>query len=102
MESRTPAEVLLFGAIYIHASPETYFQFARNFDRRRRVPGFLALGVFTDPPQLSDLRGFAFDRDDIEALKSREPGNCRIQMPATSIKSCTDPSIGRPPMSTTR
>ena len=53
---RTPAEVLLFGAVYIHAAPETYFQFARNFDRLRKVPGFLALGVFTDPPQLSDLR----------------------------------------------
>ena len=82
---RTPAEVLLFGAVYIHVTPETYFQFARNFDRLRKVPGFLALGVFTVPPQLSDLQGFAFDKDDIEALKSCEPANCRIQMPAMSI-----------------
>jgi len=82
---RTPAEVLLFGAVYIHAAPETYFQFARNFDRLREVPGFLALGVFTDPPQLSDLKGFAFDSNDIQDLKSCEPGKCRIQMPATSI-----------------
>src|SRR5208337_1846848 len=83
---RTPAEVLLFGAAYIHAAPETYIQFARNFDRLRKVPGFLALGVFTVPPQLSDLRGFEFDSDDIQALKDCEPGNCRIQMPATSIE----------------
>ncbi len=83
---RTPAEVLLFGAIYIQAAPETYFQFARNFDRLRKVPGFLALGVFTNPPQLSDLQGFVFDSDDIEALKSCEPSNCRIQMPTTSIE----------------
>ena len=76
----------MFGAIYIHATPEAYFQFARNFDRLRKVPGFLALGVFTNPPQLSDLQGFAFDSDDIEALKSCEPGECRIQMPATSIE----------------
>jgi len=83
---RTPAEVLLFGAVYIHAAPETYFQYARNFDRLRQVPGFLALGVFTDPPQLSDLRGFSLDHDDIEDLKNCQPGNCRIQMPATSIE----------------
>jgi hypothetical protein len=83
---RTPAEVLLFGAVYIHASPETYFQFARNFDRLREVPGFLALGVFTDPPQLSDLTGFSFDSDDIQALQNCQPGDCRIQMPATSIE----------------
>jgi hypothetical protein len=83
---RNPDEVLLFGAVYIHAASETYFQYARNFDRLRSVPGFLALGVFTDPPQLSDLRGFSLDHDDVEDLKNCEPGNCRIQMPATSIE----------------
>jgi hypothetical protein len=83
---RTPDEVLLFGAVYIHAAPETYFQYARNFDRLRGVPGFLALGVFTDPPQLSDLKGFALDSDDIQDLKNCEPGKCRIQLPATSIE----------------
>jgi hypothetical protein len=83
---RTPSEVLLFGAIYIHASPETYFQRARNFDRLRAVPGFWALGIFTNPPQLSDLRGFTFDSQDVEDLKNCQPGNCGIQMPATSIE----------------
>lgn len=83
---RTPDEVLLFGVVYIHAAPEIYFQYARNFDRLRQVPGFLALGVFTDPPQLSDLKGFAFDSEDIKDLKNCEPGKCRIQMPATSIE----------------
>jgi hypothetical protein len=83
---RTSAEVLLFGAIYIHAAPEAYLKFASDFDRLRKVPGFLALGVFTDPPRLSDLRGFGFDSDDIKALKSCEPGDCQFQMPATSIE----------------
>ena len=46
----------------------------------------MALGVFTNPPQLTDLRGFAFDSNEIKALKSCEPGNCRIQMPVTSIE----------------
>jgi len=83
---RTPDEVLLFGAVYIRAASETYFQYARNFDRLRQVPGFLAVGVFTDPPQLSDLRGFSLDHDDVEDLKRCQPGNCRIQMPATSME----------------
>jgi hypothetical protein len=86
LPSRTPDEVLLFGAVHIHAAPETFFQYARNFDRLREVPGFLALGVFTDPPQLSDLKGFAFDSEDIKDLQSCEPGKCEIQIPATSIK----------------
>ena len=75
----------MFGAIYIHASPETYVQLAHDFDRRRERPGYLALGVFSDPPQLSDLRGFSFDRDEIQALKRCKPGECLIQMPASAM-----------------
>ena len=79
--SRTPAEVFLFGAVYIHAAPESYLQFARDVDRLRKLPGYPALGVFSNPPQLSDLEGFSFDNDDIEALKSCKPSVCLIQMP---------------------
>ena len=81
MPSRTPAEVFLFGAVYIHAAPESYLQFARDIDRLRKLPGYPALGVFSNPPQLSDLKSFAFDSDDIQALKSCKPGDCLIQMP---------------------
>ena len=84
--SRAPAEVFLFGAVYIHAAPEKYVQFARDFDRMRKLPNYLALGVFSNPPQLSDLKSFSFDDDDIKALKNCKPGDCLIQMPASSIE----------------
>lgn len=86
MPSRTPAEVFLVGAVYIHAAPESYLKFALDFDRLRKLPNYLALGVFSNPPQLSDLNGFSFDDDDIKALKDCKPGDCLIQMPASSIE----------------
>ena len=86
MPSRTPAEVFLVGAIYIHATPESYLQFARDFDRLRKLPNYLALGVFSNPPQLSDLKGFSFDSDEIKALQKCTPGDCELQMPASSIE----------------
>jgi len=86
LPSRTPAEVFLFGAVYIHAAPETYLQFAHNLERLRKLPNYLALGVFAHPPELSHLKGFSFDRDDIQALKRCRPGDCLIQMPASSIE----------------
>jgi len=86
MPSRTPAEVFLFGAVYIHAAPESYLRFARDFDRLRRLPDYLALGVFSNPPQLSDLKDFSFDDDDIQALQNCKPGHCLLQMPASSIE----------------
>ncbi|HTT22337.1 MAG TPA: hypothetical protein VMG82_25645, partial [Candidatus Sulfotelmatobacter sp.] len=84
--SRTPAEVFLVGAIYIHATPESYLQFARDFDRLRKLPNYLALGVFSNPPQLSDLKGFSLDSDEIKALQKCTPGDCELQMPASSIE----------------
>jgi hypothetical protein len=86
LPSRVPAEVFLFGAIYIHATPESYLKFAQDFDRLRKLPDYLALGVFGNPPRASDLKGFSFDNDDIKALKDCKPGDCLIQMPASSIE----------------
>jgi len=86
LPSRTPAEVFLLGAIYIQAAPESYLKFAHDFDRLRKLPNYLALGVFSNPPQLSDLNGFSFDNDDLQALKNCKPGDCLIQMPASSIE----------------
>jgi hypothetical protein len=86
LPSRTPAEVFLFGAIYIHATPESYLKFAQDFDRLRKLPNYLALGVFSNPPRASDLKDFSFDDGDIKALKNCEPSDCLIQMPASSIE----------------
>ena len=83
---RTPAEVFLFGAVYVHAAPDKYFQHVRDLGRLRKLPGYLALGVNNDPPQLADWNGFSFDGDDIRALENCTPGNCLIQMPASSIQ----------------
>ena len=86
LPSRTPAEIFLFGAVFIHAAPERYLQFVRDVERLRKLPTYLALGVIIDPPQLSQLRGFSFDKDDIQALKNCRPGDCQIQMPASGIE----------------
>lgn len=86
LPSRTPAEVFLVGAIYIHATPESYVKYAQDFGRLRKLPNYLALGTFSNPPQASDLKEFSFDNDDIKALKDCKTGDCLIQMPTSSIE----------------
>jgi hypothetical protein len=86
LPSRTPAEVFLFGAIYIHAAPESYVRFARDFERRRELPDYLALGIFSNPPQLPDLKDFVFDDEDVKALKNCKSADCQIQLPANSME----------------
>jgi hypothetical protein len=86
LNSRIPDEIFVFGAVFVKAAPEGYFKFAYDFDRLRKVPEYLAIGKFSDPLQVSDLKGFSFDSDDIKALKDCKPGNCQIQLPAGGIE----------------
>jgi hypothetical protein len=83
---RTPAEIFLFGAIYIDSTPERYLELSRDFERLRAVPGYLAIRELSSPPQLSDFKGFGLDGDEVNMLKSCLPGNCQLQMPSSVIE----------------
>jgi hypothetical protein len=85
-KSRIPDEIFVFGAVYVKAPPESYLKLAYDFDRLRQIPGYEAIGKFSNPPQVSDLRGFALDSEDIKALKNCKPDNCQIQFPASGIE----------------
>jgi hypothetical protein len=85
LHSRMADEIFVFGAVYINATPESYLHFAQDFNRLRSVPGFLAIGEFSEPPQLSDLKALTLDSEDIKELKDCKPGDCKIQLPASSI-----------------
>ena len=86
VESTTPDEVFVFGAVYVKASPEKYLELASNIDALRKLPGYIEIQSFTDPPQLSDLDGFALEHQDIEELKTCKVGHCEVQLPAEAIE----------------
>jgi hypothetical protein len=85
LDSRIPDEVILFGVVYVNANPESYVKVAYDFDRLRKVPGYLAIEKFSTPPQLSDLTGFVLDSQDIKDLKDCKPDHCNLQIPASTI-----------------
>jgi hypothetical protein len=86
LPARTPAEVFLFGAVYIHAAPESYLRLVTDFDRLRRLPNNLALGVFHQPPRLEDLDGFSLQSEDLRDLEKCRPGECMIQLPGGTME----------------
>jgi len=86
LPSRTPDEMFLFGAVFIHAAPEAYLLYARDLDRIRKVPSFLALAAFSSPPQISDLKDFSLDSEEIQDLRHCKPGHCPIQAPGSTIE----------------
>ena len=85
VESRTPDEVFVFGSVYVRSTPDKYLNFASNIDELRKLPSYLAIRKFSDPPQLSDLEGFTLEPDDIKQLKHCEPGHCEVQLPSEAM-----------------
>ena len=90
LPSRTPAEILLFGAVYVGAAPEAYVRLAFDMSRLRTLPGYLAVGRFSDPPAPSDLEGFSLEPDDIRSLKRCRAGRCSVQLPANAMRELHD------------
>jgi len=85
IESRTPDEVFVFGAVYVRSTPEKYLKLASDMDELRKLPSYIAIRKFSDPPQLSDLDGFTLEADDIKQLKNCQPGKCDIQLPTEAM-----------------
>jgi hypothetical protein len=85
LDSPTPDEVYVFGSVYVNSTPERYVKFASDIDALRRVPNYLAVQKFSDPPKLSDLEGFTLEEEDIKELKKCEPGHCEIQLPSEAM-----------------
>jgi len=98
LESRIPDEVILFGVVYINATPEGYVKAAYDFDHLRKLSGYLAVEKFSDPPQLSDLEGFELDSQDVKDLKDCKPDHCNLQIPASTIAEVQQTLIGPVPM----
>jgi hypothetical protein len=85
VQSRTPDEVFVFGSVYVESTPEKYLKFASDIDALRKLPNYLAIQKFSNPPQLSDLEGFTLEADDIKQLKHCEPGHCDVQLPVEAM-----------------
>lgn len=87
VESRTPDEVFVFGAVYVESTPDKYLKFASDIDSLRKLPNYLAIRKFSSPPQLSDLEGFTLEPEDIRDLKNCQPGHCDVQLPDEAMDS---------------
>jgi hypothetical protein len=86
MESSIPDDVFVFGSAYIEATPESYLKLASDVDALRKLPGYLAIRRFSDPPQMSDLDGFTLEGEDIKQLKDCRPGRCEVQLPVEAME----------------
>lgn len=86
LDSPTADQVFVFGSVYINSTPERYLKFASDVDALRKLPTYLALRKFSDPPQLADLAGFVLDEEDFKQLKNCKAGHCEVQLPTEAME----------------
>ena len=85
ISTRTPAEIFVFGAVFVNASPEGYIKLAFDIGWLRELPSYLGIGLVGNPPKLSDFEGFTLEPEDIRDLEKCRPGKCDIQLPAEAM-----------------
>ncbi|MBP1611088.1 MAG: hypothetical protein H6Q04_3323, partial [Acidobacteria bacterium] len=68
-----------------YPSVEAYVKFCQDSARLRQVPAYLAIGEFSFPPKISDLKDLTLNSDEIKSLRTFKPGECPFQLPATAI-----------------
>jgi hypothetical protein len=85
MDSPTADEVFVFGAVYVRSTPEAYLKLASDVDALRKLPSYLAIRKFSDPPQLSDLDGLTLEEEDFKDLQKCREGKCEIQLPTDAM-----------------
>src|SRR5215470_4857832 len=86
LDSPTADQVFVFGSVYINSTPERYLKFASDIDALRKLPNYLVLRKFSEPPQLADLAGFTLDDEDFKQLKDCKAGHCEVQLPTEAME----------------
>ncbi|MFN9298085.1 MAG: hypothetical protein ACK6DZ_10275 [Acidobacteriota bacterium] len=87
LPSKTPAEIFIFGAVFVNANPDEYAKFAFDMSRLRRLPSYLGVGRLSDPPLIGDSgpkrTGFLGEGENRSGVKANTiPGPTRTKIPA--------------------
>ena len=92
MKSRIPDEVFVSGVVFVKATPESYVKLAYDFGRMAKVSGFLAVGKFSDPPRVSDLKGLLIRQrrhqgvEGLQACKLSDPDARRRHRSTSQVR----------------
>ena len=76
----------VFVATRLNAHPDAITAWTRAIVELKRGKFVLAIGRFSDPPQVSDLDALALDDRDLESIRRCRPGACALKLSAAEIR----------------
>jgi len=84
-DTREDGEIVTAGAVKVNASRERVLRYYGQLASYVDGDVTLAFGRFSDPPALGDVDGLAFDRDEIEELRTCRVGDCDIKLSGAAL-----------------
>ncbi|HSE39247.1 MAG TPA: hypothetical protein VLH08_00655 [Acidobacteriota bacterium] len=78
-------EIAIFGIVHMDVSPEHFLNRFREIIEFESGNGILQNGVFSTPPQLSDVSNLTWENDDLEKIRECKPSNCTARLPGGSV-----------------
>lgn len=85
IETSSPGEIAVVGAVRINASKATFLDRVRDIVRFKRDPNVLQIGRFSAEPTIADLAALSVDEDDFDARDCRV-GDCSVRLSAEMIR----------------
>jgi hypothetical protein len=77
---KAPGEIVAIAAVRIRAPRDRVVAYYGEMVKYVDGKVTLAFGRFSTPPAIGDVAGLAFDRGEIDDLKSCRPGNCDVRI----------------------
>lgn len=78
-------EVAVFAAVPVNVDGDRLVAWVRNIAELKRSPFVLAIGRFSEPPRMEDLRDLALDDDDLEEIRRCRPRDCGVKLGAGEL-----------------
>ena len=79
------SEVAVFGAIWIHASPQQYLDAVKNIETFESGTGFQVTRRIEDPARREDFAGLTLPPVDVKSLRSCRVGDCKLKLDESAI-----------------
>ena len=78
-------ELAIFGIVGIEVPSEYFLTKFRNIQRFESSTGVMQAGLFSRPPQISDISNLKWESDDLEQIKNCDPEKCTVRLPGGSV-----------------
>jgi hypothetical protein len=78
-------EIALIGVVKMKASAEFYISKYRNIVEFESGPNIRQSGLFSSPPQISDVATLTWEHDDLTKLSSCKRNDCGFRLPQGSV-----------------